>query len=535
MSGTKNNLKALEDASILAWILENQIKTERGDLLEFHHHRYLKTLYADNSPNIVEMKGAQLGLSTMEIIRTLWKAKNQKMDVIYILPTFTDVKDFAGGKVNRIVDQNPVLRNWIDDKDSVELKKVGSSTIYYRGSWNERQALMISSDWIIGDEYDRSKQDVLEQYESRLQHSKFGYKSIFSNPSLPGVGVDKFFQKTDQKKWHVTHACGAKFILDESCVDYDRQIFKCPSCYNEITNEERRLGEWLPTAKGEEGWSGYWIPLWVNPLVSAKKICEYKTTKTADYFHNFVAGLPYAGGDDKIDPATVLKNCVDKVNEQGGRIIIGVDTGLPIHFTVANQEGVFYYGTTENYKELDDFMRRWKTAILIADQGGDLIGIREMREKYNGRVFLCYYQKDKKSLEVIRWGEGGDYGEVHVDRNKMIQLMVEQLKDLGRIRFNGTVDEWSEFAEHFGHIYREKVIVTEAKGKDDKTLYGTEYVWKRDSTNRDHYVHSLLYTLVGLDKFGVMMAKVMGDDPLEGIAKGQVIKDEGVVLTSEKW
>lgn len=203
---------------------------------------------------------------------------------------------------------------------------------------------------------------------------------------------------------------------------------------------------------------------------------------------------------------------------------------------IGNKQGWFYYGMTPDYKELEGFLNRWKTAIIIADQGGDLIGIRELREKYPGRVFLCYYQKDKKNLEVIRWGEGTEYGKVMVDRNRMIQLTVEQLKDTGRIRLNGTVEEWQEFADHFGSIYREKVIVTQGIGKDDRTLYGTEFIWKRNGD--DHYAHCGVYLMVGLDKYGEMMAKVLGQDPLEGIERGQVISDSGVMLAQrslEDW
>ena len=133
----------------MAWIVNNTIRTEGGVPLDFKRHRYLIDIYQDDSPNLVEMKAAQLGLSTMEIFRTLYRAYYKKLDIIYILPTATDIQDFAGGKVNRIVDNNPILQSWVKDKDSTVQKRVGKNTIYYRGSWNERQALMISADWLI--------------------------------------------------------------------------------------------------------------------------------------------------------------------------------------------------------------------------------------------------------------------------------------------------------------------------------------------------------------------------------------------------
>lgn len=135
---------------------------------------------------------------------------------------------------------------------------------------------------------------------------------------------------------------------------------------------------------------------------------------------------------------------------------------------------------------------------------------RQLQAEFPGRIFLCYYQKDKKSVEMVKWGEGDEYWKVSVDRNRMITLMVEQLRDTGRFRLNGTKEEWQEFAEHFRYIYREKVEVKDTKGKDDRSLYGNEYVWKRNGP--DHYVHALLYALVGMQRYGGEMAKVVGED-----------------------
>jgi hypothetical protein len=519
----QSSIEAIQHENILAWIVANGIKTEGDVPLDFKEHRYLIDIYRDDSPNLVQMKAAQLGLSTMEIIRTLWKAYYRGLDIIYILPTFTDIKDFSGGKVNRIIDNNPILQKWVKDKDSTEQKKVGKNTIYYRGSWNERQALMISADWLILDEFDRCKQEVLEQYESRLQHSKYGYKSIFSNPSAPDFGVHKFYKKTDQKKWHVKHSCGESFILDESCIDYNRELFVCPICQGEITNEERRLGFWRATAQGEVGWSGYWEPLWINPKVSAKKIAEYKRMKTGEYFANFVAGEPFVGGGNKVAVSTLLK-CLDaKANTQQERVIIGVDTGLPIHYTLANKNGFFYYGRCSDpstgkdpYGELEGLLVRYPGSIMIADQGGDLIGIRRLQAKYPGRVFLVWYRSDRKTQELIKWGEGAEYGKVEADRNRLIQLFIDEMLDK-RVTFNGTESEWQDYITHWMNIYRTW---------EENALGVKEFKWERQGA--DHWVHASIYARIGLSKFAETKATVVGADPLEGLPMGRIFQNNDI-------
>lgn len=511
----QTTLDLIQGENIMAWIANNEIKTEGGVPLDFKEHRYLIDIYRDDAPNLVEMKAAQLGLSTMEIFRTFWRAFYRKLDIIYILPTFTDIKDFAGGKVSRMIANNAILQEWVKDKDAVEQKQIGGNTIYYRGSWNETKALSITADWLVLDEFDRCKQEVLEMYESRLQHSKYGYKSIFSNPSAPDFGVHKYYQKTDQKKWFVDHSCGIQILLDENCIDYDRQIYACPSCYQEITDEERRLGRWIATAEGEEGWSGYWIPLWINPRVTAEKIAEYKRTKTPEYFDNFVAGLPYIGGGNKIAAQTLIDCLSPNTNDMTSRVIIGVDTGLPTYYVLANKDGFFHYGKCSDpatgrdpYLELENLLKRFPNSILISDQGGDLSGIRILQSKYPGRVFLVWYRADRKTQELIKWGEGEKYGEVIADRNRVIQLFIDEMR-LKRVTFNGTEVEWNDYIIHWMNIYRTW---------EENTLGVREFKWERQGP--DHWVHATIYARIGLDKFANQMATVVGNDVFTGISDG---------------
>lgn len=520
MSTQDTTLDKIQSESIMAWMVNNGIRTEGGVPMDFKRHRYLIDIYNDDSPNLVEMKAAQLGLSTMEIFRTLWRAFYRGLDIIYILPTATDIQDFAGGKVNRIVDNNPVLQTWVKDKDSTVQKQVGKSTIYYRGSWNERQALMITADWLILDEFDRCKQEVLEQYESRLQHSKYGYKSIFSNPSAPDFGVHKYYKKTDQKRWFIKHSCGATNELDETCLDYDREMYACPTCAGEITDEERRLGDWVPTAVGEPGWSGYALPLWINPDVPASKIAEHKRTKTPEYFANFVAGLPFIGGGNKVAYETVEQCVIDKLNDQSDRVIIGVDTGLPIHYVLANKQGVFHYGKCADpstgldpYNELEAFLHRFPGSIIVADQGGDLVGIRLLQAKYPARVFLVWYRADRKTQSLIKWGEGNEYGSVVADRNRVIQVFIDEMLEK-RVIFNGTKSDWHDYIVHWMNIYRTW---------EENALGVREFKWERQGP--DHWVHATVYARIGMDKFRDQKAKIVNSDVLAGLPVGRIFNE----------
>lgn len=508
------------------WIKKHKIKNEAGFPIEFDRHYFMQDLYDDMSPLQVWLKPPQIGATVAEIIKSFYCAKKKEWDIIYTLPTQSDVNDMAGGKINRIIAQNPVLQEWVKDHDTVEQKSVGKQIIYYRGTYSPKQAMMVSSDLNIHDEVDASNPPVIEQYETRLQAKADGKRWYFSHPSLAGFGVDIYWQQSDKKEWFIS--CPKCKTIQQlkwpDNIDKERRIYICSSCKEELSDDTRCYGEWRATSEGE--FSGYHISQLMCSWISAEKVLKDFESKDEQYFYNYVLGLPYVGSESKISPHTVLKNVVKEVNTQEDRVIIGVDTGLPIHFTCMNKQGVFYYGKCkppsadyDPYSELEGFLRRWKNSIIIADQGGDLIGIRRLQAKYPGRVFLVYYRKDRKSKELIKWGENEEHGVVVVDRNRMFQIMVDQLRDTGRIRLNGVPEDWQEFASHFDNVYREIKTARDNPGKDVSTYYGVELIWKRNGA--DHFCHTLLYALVGMDKYSQPLAEIVSKDKfLEGVETG---------------
>lgn len=503
---------SVSEVSCLWWLKgENDIKTESGKELDFHTHRYLIDPYEDNSKYLVCLKAGQIGFSTMVILKTIWWASQKKMNIGYILPTFDMMSKFVSSKVNPIAQQNQVIANLMKDKDNISIKQIGSSFIHYLGSQTDLSAIMLSLDMLVFDEIDKSPQDVLEKYQSRLQHSEYGYKWLFSNPTIPDFGCDKYWSLSDQKKWHITHSCGKIYILDEDCIDYQREDFVCPSCQNIITDEERRQGEWIKTSQGE--WSGYHIPLWLNPMIKAKTICDYKKNSSREYFYNFVAGLPYVNPNDALTEKN-LRNCLSsEINEQNDRIIIGLDTGHNLHYVLMNKQGVFYHGYCQSpqekndpnydpYDEIEKLLKQYERSILIADQGGDLIGIRKLQQKYKGRVILCWSNKESKTQNLIQWKDEAGDEKVFIDRNRFIQQCIDEINER-RVVFNGAYEDWKPFFQHALNIYRVKEITGEANDPQ----YGWRWVWKRKGA--DHYWMAYIYARAGLDRYAQDLAQII--------------------------
>lgn len=526
------------------WALKYKIKNESGFELDFNKRPWQWDMFNDLSPNQVKLKPPQIGETLLNLLKSFYVAKKKKKDIIYTLPTQSDVNDMAGGKINRIVAQNPILKDWVKDHDTVEQKQVGDNIIYYRGTFTNKQAMMVSSGLNIHDEVDASDPDVITQYETRLQAQEDGgWRWYFSHPSHKGMGVDVYWEQSDQKEWYITCSkCGGEQMLVwPDNIDKEKQVYICSHCKEQLSEEDRLKGRWINkdgvpwTGKIEgdytfSGWHVTQLMLWNKSAEDILKAWN-DPQKDKQYFWNYVLGYPYALSEDKIDKKTVLMNCVDVVNSQEGRTVIGADTGHGIHYVLMNSEGIFYYdhetkitASSDPYDIIKAHLRRFSKSIAVFDQGGDLIGVRKLQAEFPGRVFLCFYRKDRKSVDIINWGEGDEYGKVVVDRNRMITLMVEQFKDIGRIRLNGTKEEWEPYASHFANLYREKILSREVKDRDNKELYGQDFVWKRQGP--DHWAHATLYAMVGMQRFGGDLAKIVHEGVIDGLPRGRIVPSQ---------
>lgn len=244
-------------------------------------------------------------------------------------------------------------------------------------------------------------------------------------------------------------------------------------------------------------------------------------------------GEPYLSANDILTKEALLKCLSNKVNSQEGRVVIGLDTGHNLYYSLMNKEGVFYHGYCpkveemptdrqkdyDPYDEIEKLLNKYTNSILVSDQGGDLIGIRKLQAKYPGRVFLCWYTKETRNKEMIRWGDGQEFGKVLVDRNRMIQMVVDQMNEQ-RVVFNGTSEDWQPFFNHCLNIYRVKEII----GEENDPQYGWRWVWKRKGD--DHWFMSLVYALVGFDKYAEQLATVIGQNPIEQVSGDYLFKGD---------
>ena len=509
------------EKDIFSFLLFNEIKNDQGQLLDFKEHAYLLDIYDDFTPKQAILKAAQIGFSTTANIKALWLAKNKGMDIIYSLPSSADIKDFVSGKTNRLIVNNPIFQQWTEDKDSIEQKHVGGSVIYFRGTWTERAAIAIPADLYISDETDRSKQDIVTQYKTRLQHSKWGWEWYFSNPSVPGHGVDRYWQESDQKHWFIKcEGCNEWQYLTMENICYNPEAyFGCKKCKKEI---DRHRGKWVKRWQDREI-SGYWISSLMASWMSAKNILAKKKEYSEEQFCNFVLGQPYVGKGNVLTKQMFVQNLTNRVNPQDTRPIIGVDTGIGINYVVGNKSGLFFYDKCDDYMPIENLLRRWPKAIAIIDQGGDIIGPRKLREKYPGRVFLCFFSSDRKNDQLIRWND--EDGTVVADRNKCIQLVVDEFSEK-RIPVCGSETDWYDYMLEWFGMYRTV---------EENALGVPIHRWNKPASGRCDYPFSTVYWRIGIDRF-LEESSTFHDPSTQSWAQvGLDVKPDGTTVLPKQW
>ena len=483
------------EESVLGWIIANWIKNERGDLVEFDEHYFLLEPFGDWNPKQVCMKSAQVGWSTLAILKTLYGLTKRKLNCIYTLPAFDDVHDFVPAKVDGMVTQNPVLAALLGKSDAVTKKEFGGNFIWYRGTHGKKAAIMHTSDLNCYDEYDASNIEVIDLYASRLQRSKYKGEWMFSNPIRPG-GIDQRYEMSDQKHWMIRcSACNKWQKLDYfENVDKVKGIYICSNCGKELSEDDRHDGEWVTTYKDREI-HGYHVNQLMCSWVKAADLVYLERTKGPHYFYNMVLGLPYVEKDDVVDRLLIEKNILADTNPML-RNAMGVDVAYKdLHYVLGNHAGVFKVGIAKSWSEIEQMMRKYDPVTVI-DANQDFYPRRILMPKYPGKVFCSFYRQNFKRKELFEWGKDTQRGYVYTDRSQAISAVVNDFTD-GKILFttNGRLpqsflnSELALYVKHWENIYR---II-----KEDS--FGIPHTsWEK--SGEDHFVHATVYYKMALER-----------------------------------
>jgi len=506
-----------EALSILPFIQNNNIKNENGSPLEFVDHQFLVKPYNDMSPRQAIIKCSQIGWSVLAINKALWMAKYMKANIIYTMPSKSIVKDFVSPKVDPIIENNKVYRDMVGDTNSVALKNIGDRFIYFRGSWEQSAAISISAHILINDELDRSNQQVVRTYRSRLddalrERPDLGFIWQFSNPSVPGYGVDEAWEKSDKKHWFIVcpHCNYEWYMRWPENINFETKQYICSKCHGVLSDEARRNGRWV-AKHNDRDISGYWINQMMCSWIPASKIIE-DSEGDKSVFYNFTLGLPYVSEDFSVT-RKVITDCISPDTNKMENVAIGVDNGVVKTVVIGNVHGIFKTYETKSWQDIEDDIAKYNAVCVIDALPYPATPIK-LAEQYRGRVYIHYFDQDKKTATVINWGKKENHHVVKSDRTKIIDMLVAELvgKD---ILFNMTIAELEQYIYDWTQLYRE-IETSEATGI-------AKAIWKTIGAHRDHYAFATIYWRIALEKTYVGSGIVRSEPKRSRIQKGVYI------------
>lgn len=479
-------------SSALAWVVFSNMVNENQEKIEFDNHRFMIDFYADTASDIVSRKSAQIGFSVAAILKSLHEARYGGLNIIYALPTNNVVGDFVKPKVNPLINSNGVISSIVHD-DSVSLKRVGDRFIFFKGGFSDREAISISGDILVIDEYDRMPDmRVVNTFDSRLQASKNPKRWRFSNPSQVGFGVDALYQDSDQRHWFVkcTH-CNHEWFMDWEAtdeqahyVDRERELYVCGKCGKEITDKARRQGRWVakyPTRTRH----GYWFSQMMAPWVSAKRIIEQFEESNIEFFYNFVLGKAYTPTDMIVDRAAILRATAPS-NIAKSQVAIGVDQDAGGQYYVAmTPQGIFDHGYVDAWEKIEH-LKLMYNAVVVCDPNPYQAMPKQMAAKYSD-WYLCYF-KNIDGLSAIQWKEKEQI--VYADRTRIIDIRANEIVN-ARMLYREHVHKLEDVITHWGNLYR----TTEEK--EDGHIRS---IWVKKEDRQSDYPFAEVYARIALSQ-----------------------------------
>lgn len=529
------------------WIAANT--TIRGRPFSFLNHEYQIRPLNDGSPRLASHKPAQVGWTEIFIRWAICKSvKHQGFTTIFTQPTKQMAEDFSKGRAKDAIEQCVAAQELLrgGDLDSAQVKRIGLSYLYFKGTVGKSSAISVPADALVHDETNFSAPDTLDKFKSRIQHSEWALVRNISTPTIPKFGVSQMYEDSDKKhiQWRCT-GCGTWQILE-----WPNSIwFKYPDGWKPAKDEkvlahaksERRRGipleaeylccscgkvmersnnwEWIAEVPGAESWaggvSGYsmsWMDVvWKKPWdVICASDPELKGYKHIADFYNFVLGQPHLGAKDGVTE-TDFQTIVDLVTEQKARSdcsFVGIDVGKTCHvsvyepgwdstITVARQ---FTFDGANMETEVDDILEKYNPLAVVIDAMPYELEVDRIITKHKGRVFKTRFKGEKFTYdEVIE--------EIRVPRTKWIDLVVDNVRN--RVyRYLGGFGAIVETVRHFENI---------ARISEEDELGNIEYSWV--NVGPDHFVLSQVYAelaiaivehLAGMDDSGVVPPSIIG-------------------------
>lgn len=526
---------------ISRWISENTYIN--GKPYSYLNHEYQQRILNSKAREQIVRKCSQVGISELAVRKALALCGMIKsFTTIYTLPTASFAATLSKTRVDPVIQESPYLHEMITDIDNVEVKQLGTSFLYLKGSASGNAPISIPADCLVHDELDFSDPLIISQYQSRLTHSPHKMKFKLSTPTIPGKGIDFEFQRSRRHfNFAKCSCCGHQFIpsyydhvripgftgdlrdivkRNLHSVDYQNAFVECPSCGG-VPDLGPEFREWVCENPSENHVAeGFQVSPFDAPrIITPSYLVEASTAYTnIGEFVNFNLGLPYFSQESVLSPEEVQGTIVPVQFEGSVAPVMGIDLGMICHVIVANtsydgsmqvihKEKVPLMQLRERYKALR-MQYRVRLSVIDSLPYTDLVMALQAIDQ---NLYASVYTQTKGTelFSVKKRDEDEDKGtqklrQINVNRDKTFDALMAFIRSGQFSVLHCPLD--TEFVQHCTDMRR-------VKDWDTRTQE-IKFKWIKSEQGDDHFWFSLSYAFLAKHILGVADGGGGGQLPL---------------------
>jgi len=504
------------------WLDLNKIRLG-GGRYELKGHEYQLGLLGEDHPRQCCIKGAQMGITEVWVLKTLHGMIHGKYPAgaLYLFPTRDDVGDFSKARFDPLISDNPCIGNFVTSTDSKNIKRIGQGFLYLRGARatktiddtkkSSSQLKSIPVDRIVFDERDEMTDDMVTLAEERVSHSRIQELMYLGTPTVPDFGIDAQYQKSDQRVWMIRcRSCNKTTCLElefPNCIKWSEKLKRhyraCANCNAEIFPSD---GQWVALypdrSKDLVGWwisqlnstfhtPGYILDLYNNPPNG--NLSEVMNSKL---------GRAFIAAENRLSPNMVWEACTKDgmLLSHDGPCAMGVDVGKMLNVVIAerptrNSIKVIKIAEVESFNDLHDLARDFNVKCTVIDYKPEIRKVREFQATERHQVFACDYVERKTGQ--ASWDEKDGF--VKVNRTEICDATHDLVVNVGRLMLPRRSAEMEKFVKQMCNMAK---ILAE----DDDTG-SKEYRYRK--LGDDHYRHALNYCWLASQRIGIQSDKVL--------------------------
>jgi hypothetical protein len=495
-----------------------------GDRYSFKDHEFQETILSDTSRVVNVQKCAQVGMSEAMARYVVGLCRIiPYFSAILTMPYSGDATKFVKTRINPIINDSPDLAGAVNpDLDNTEIKEIGTSLFYARGTSGETAALSVPADLLVHDEIDRSDPHTIQQYQSRIKHSSWKLTRKFGTPTIDGVGI-ALEMASSLRKHHFCkcHHCNHQFIpsyhTDVVIPGYTGELrditrdniqrlnwrdahLVCPKC-GKTPSLAPEYREWVIENPGDmlEAIGYYVTPFSVPNVVPVPQIVLESTKFLWHEFCNQTLGETNSEAGEELtrDDITACKYTGGTL-ETASLHSMGIDMGITCHVTigrltlegqmlVVHRERVPLTNFKQRYHEL---RAKYRVLVTVMD-GYPYTDIVYELQKVDANLYGAIYHNSKKmeAFAIAKAEEDEDKGklpitQVKIHRNQNFDTVMGLFKRRELVWAVGDENDAAIFEGHCLAMKRKKELDNHGE---------VVYTWHKPTDGQDHYMHSIGY------------------------------------------